>query len=70
MPKAKKEQLEELVSKDGSLVDRLYKCQSMIAKMCKEGRPPKMSVPVRWDDEDFYICQTVEDAINEIESKA
>jgi hypothetical protein len=44
------------------LSERLARCQQMIGDMCAEGRPPRMSVPVNWDDEDFYISQTLRDA--------
>jgi hypothetical protein len=29
--------------------------------MCSEGRPPKMSIPVQWNDDDFFICTTLRD---------
>ena len=57
------EQLEALVREE-DLMTRLEKCQSMIGKMCSEGRCPKMSIPVRHTDEDFYICTTLRDAIH------
>ena len=44
------------------LLERLDKSQDMIAKMCSEGRPPKMSIPLQWDDDDCYISQTLKDA--------
>lgn len=53
-----------MVREDGTLVERLEKCRSMIGKMCKERRGPKMTIPLQWDDEDFYICRTIEDAIS------
>ena len=43
------------------LCERIVMCQVMIGKMCSEGRPPKMSVPVQWDDEDFFIVTTLGD---------
>lgn len=42
---------------------RLVQCRNMIGQMCSEGRPPKMSIPVRWHDEDFFISTTIADAI-------
>ena len=45
------------------LHDRITMCQVMIGKMCKEGRPPKMSIPVQWDDEDFFIVTTLSDIL-------
>jgi len=46
------------------LIDRLEMCVAMIGKMCSEGRPPKMSIPVQYDDEDFFINRTLNDARN------
>ena len=57
------EELEKRVRDSGSLVERLDKCHEMIGKMCKEGRPPKMTIPVQWHDEDFFISVTLQDAI-------
>ena len=50
------------------LEERLKKCQGMIGKMCSEGRPPKMTIPVHWDDEDFFISNTIGDALEKIAS--
>lgn len=58
-----KEKLESLVRQE-DLLTRLEKCERMIGKMCSEGRAPKMSIPVRHTDEDFYICTTLRDAIH------
>lgn len=44
------------------LLERLDRSNSMIAKMCSERRPPKMTIPVQWYDEDYFICLTVKDA--------
>ncbi len=30
--------------------------------MCSEGRPPRMTIPVQYDDDDFYISTTLSDA--------
>jgi len=57
------EELENHVRNSGSLIERLDKCHEMIGKMCKEGRPPKMTIPVQWHDEDFFISVTLQDAI-------
>lgn len=57
------EELEKRVRSSGSLSERLDKCREMIAGMCKERRPPKMSIPVQWDDEDFFINTTIKDAL-------
>ena len=48
------------------LQERLVRCRSMIGKMCSEGRPPKMTIPVQWNDEDFFISVTIKDALNAI----
>ncbi len=58
-----KEDLEKRVRDSGSLIERLDKCHEMIGKMCSEGRPPKMTIPVQWHDEDFFIAVTLQDAI-------
>ena len=46
------------------LCDRITMCQVMIGKMCTEGRPPKMSIPAQWDDEDFFIITTLADILS------
>lgn len=56
------ELLEQKVRESGSLVERLESCRARIAAMCKEGRPPKMTIPVQWDDDDFFISVTLKDA--------
>ena len=61
----KVERLEEMV-RETPLLTRLDNCQRMIGKMCREGRPPKMTIPVQWNDEDFFITTTIKDAINEL----
>lgn len=50
--------------REQDLLTRLELCQSMIGKMCSEGRPPKMSIPVQHSDEDVFICTTLRDAIH------
>jgi len=52
------------------LEDRLKMCRKMISKMCSEGRPPKMSIPVRWEDEDFFISNTISDALDILKAPA
>jgi hypothetical protein len=46
--------------------DRLATCREMIGKMCKEKRPPRMTIPVQWNDEDFFISNTIADVLKEI----
>lgn len=60
-------ELEDQVRGSGTLKERLNKCHEMIGKMCKYGRPPKMTIPVHWDDEDFFISVTLQDAEGELE---
>jgi hypothetical protein len=55
------EDLQTIVRKT-PLLERLSKCRDMIAGMCSEHHPPKMSIPVQWYDEDFYINLTLSDA--------
>lgn len=61
------EELENRVRESGTLAKRLDKCRAMIGEMCKAGRPPRMSIPLRWDDEDFFINTTLRDAEEMIE---
>ena len=49
-----------------ALLERLDKSRGFIGKMCSEGRPPKMRIPVHWDDEDHWISATAKDAAQEI----
>ena len=52
-----------------SLNERVKMCRKMIGGMCSKGRPPKMTIPVHWDDEDFFITTTLTDlekAINRV----
>jgi len=60
--------LEELDNKvrEVPLLERLNESQRFIGEMCVKGRPPLMSIPVQWDDEDQYITVTLKDAIEEI----
>lgn len=44
------------------LLDRLNQCRDRIGKMCSERRGPRMCIPVNWDDDDFFISVTLEDA--------
>lgn len=54
------------IKETGTLRTRLAECSRRIGKMCSEGRPPRMSIPAHWDDDDVYITQTVEEAGAEI----
>ena len=44
------------------IMKRLEMCSEIVGKMCAEGRPPKMSIPVSWEDEDIFLTTTIEDA--------
>ena len=41
------------------MVERINEAMRRIGKMCSEGRPPRMSIPVRPDDDDVFICDTL-----------
>ena len=49
------------------LMERLQECQRRIGNMCSEGRPPRMCIPVQYDDDDFYICTTLRDAADALQ---
>jgi len=51
------------------LRERLEQIREMIGKMCSEGRPPKMTIPVQWNDEDFFISVTIQDAIDRLDAQ-
>lgn len=57
----RKDELEARV-RETPLSERLSDCRKRIGKMCSEGRPPRMCIPVQWDDDDFYISTTLADA--------
>jgi hypothetical protein len=52
------------------LPERLIRSRLMLAKMCSERRPPRMSIPVYHEDEDFYISTTLADALAAMEQKS
>lgn len=49
------------------LIEDLRECSERIGNMCAECRGPRMSVPVRQDDDDIFISNTVIAAALEIE---
>jgi len=57
----RKDELEARV-RQTPLSERLDDCRTRIGKMCSEGRPPRMTIPVQYDDDDFYISTTLSDA--------
>jgi hypothetical protein len=56
-----RENLAEKIRKT-PLKERLQLCREMIGRMCSEGRPPKMTIPINWEDEDVFISITLKDA--------
>jgi hypothetical protein len=56
--------IEDLKAKvrETPLKERLAMCKTMIGNMCSKVRPPKMTIPVHWEDEDIFINTTLEDA--------
>lgn len=62
------EDLVKQIRESAPLIERLDKCHEMIGKMCANGRPPKMTIPVRWDDEDLFIATTLQDAVEYIKT--
>jgi hypothetical protein len=57
----------EIQIRETPLPARLRLCSAMIGKMCAEGRPPRMSIPVQWNDEDVFISTTIADALKELD---
>ena len=56
----------ESAIRERPLTERLQACMGMIARMCSEGRPPKMTIPVQEDDEDVFITTTLKDALEQL----
>jgi rubredoxin len=50
------------------LEERLTEGRDLISKLCSQGRPPRMSIPVNAADEDFFLIVTLEDALNALQS--
>ena len=63
-----KESLEQRV-RETDLLTRLEECQRRIGRMCSDGRPPRMSIPVQYHDDDFYICTTLRDALTALKGQ-
>jgi hypothetical protein len=57
------EQLEKRVRDSAPLMKRLEEITKRIAHMCANHHGPKMSIPVEWYDDDFFIATTIKDAI-------
>lgn len=60
----KRDEIREAIRQSAPLLDRLDECRARIGKMCSQRRPPKMSIPVHWSDDDMFICDTIQDAID------
>lgn len=58
------EQLEQRVRDSAPLLERLEDIRKRVGGMCSERRGPKMTIPVAWYDDDFFIATTVRDAID------
>ena len=43
------------------LPERVESCRKRIGEMCRNGRPPRMSVPVRYEDDDVFIGVVLDD---------
>ena len=56
------EEIEKQIRDSDTLDKRLDSSRNRIAKMCKDGRPPKMTIPVNWDGDDVFISTTIQDA--------
>ena len=66
------EALEQRIRDSAPLTERIKDSKTRIGKMCKEGRPPHMTIPAQWNDDDMFICTTLSDAdkrICELESE-
>ena len=48
------------------LLENLLRCKTRIGSMCSEGRPPKMRIPVTADDDDVFINNTIQTAMNRL----
>lgn len=58
------------MNKHAELIKRLRECTSRVGSMCSDGRPPRMSIPVRDDDDDIFITRTCMEAAAALESES
>lgn len=58
--------LEKFVRESAPLADRLKDCMTRISKMCSDGTQPRMSIPVHWNDDDFFITNTLKEAVIDV----
>jgi hypothetical protein len=61
--------LERQARESGTLLERLQDSRRRIGKMCSERRGPRMTIPVNWADDDFFICLAIEDAITVLQGE-
>lgn len=61
----RKQQLDNQI-REMPLLERLDKSRQIIGKLCSEGRPPKMTVPVQAYDEDIFMSVSIKDAMDEL----
>lgn len=58
--------LETSVRTSAPLADRLKDCMARISQMCGDGTPPRMTIPVHWNDDDFFITTTLKEAVIDV----
>lgn len=63
------EGIKKKVSESAPLLERLDDCMYRVGRMCSELRPPKMTIPVNWNDDDLFITTTILEAIDVIKSQ-
>lgn len=61
--RSKEQVLEQRVRDSAPLLERLADIRKRVGHMCANHRGPKMTIPVAWYDDDFFISTTVKDAI-------
>jgi len=66
MPSKSMKRIEDKI-REMPLIERLTIADDMICAMCKDGRSPKMSIPVQPTDEDVFISLALRDAKELIE---
>lgn len=60
------EEIDKKIAESAPLLERLDDCMTRIGKMCSEGRPPKMTIPVNWNDDDVFIVATIKEAVEQL----
>ena len=67
--KQTEEDINNKIREYGSLEKRLDKCIDVIADLTSNRRPPQISIPPHYMDDDLFIITTIEDAIEHIKHK-